>query len=301
MIDLSKLEELARAATGGPWFSSDWSDDFGSNKTTVEAHIAENLHEGRSSIWPGGVQKLRIAECEEGMRPLVDARYISAANPAATLELIALIRKQEAELAEARAANERASGPLPDLPEWTKRDDLGGLVPSEVQQSVTVLMREAWNRGLNAGLAESANSGTFQGAATVKESLQVAPAAQANAGPVPGDMPMDRFVAALPLPVYSATPAQDAGELPPLPEPSTRTWILPTGVYPGLRVEITGRTDDQMRTYGQQCRAAGIEAAAKVAEDTDIATLVWAMQLVDDGIRTRADIAAAIRALIKKD
>lgn len=47
----------------------------------------------------------------------------------------------------------------------------------------------------------------------------------------------------------------------------------------------------------EEVRNQALEDAAKVAEDTDVATREWAMQRYDDGSQTRSDIVAAIRAL----
>jgi hypothetical protein len=94
MIDLDELERLARNATPGPWFAADWGNDFGDNLTTIEAQEPEVLYAGQSSIWPDGIQKLRIAETEEGERPIEDAAYIAAANPAVILELIRMVREK---------------------------------------------------------------------------------------------------------------------------------------------------------------------------------------------------------------
>lgn len=103
--ELQELKALALNATPGPWFESDWEVDDGSNKTTVESHFAEVLHPGQSNIWPGGVGSMRIADCEAGERPVADAAFIAAANPAAILALIDEIADLRAALAkEAEAA-----------------------------------------------------------------------------------------------------------------------------------------------------------------------------------------------------
>jgi len=44
------------------------------------------------------------------------------------------------------------AGPLPALPDWCYRDDLGGLVPSEIRTALNDHARAAWNIGLDAGL-----------------------------------------------------------------------------------------------------------------------------------------------------
>lgn len=43
-------------------------------------------------------------------------------------------------------------GPLPALPDWCYRDDLGGLVPSEIRTALNEHARAAWNMGLDTGL-----------------------------------------------------------------------------------------------------------------------------------------------------
>ena len=60
--------------TPGPWFASDWSLDDGPNATTIESR----KHTG-STWWPGGVEKVRIADTADGVNPLADARLIAAA------------------------------------------------------------------------------------------------------------------------------------------------------------------------------------------------------------------------------
>jgi len=43
-------------------------------------------------------------------------------------------------------------GALPALPDWCYRDDLGGLVPSEIRTALNEHARAAWNMGVDAGL-----------------------------------------------------------------------------------------------------------------------------------------------------
>ena len=89
---LERLEGLAKAATPGPWFTGDWQQDFGPNKTTVEYRLPEVLRLGQSSIWPGGIAHRRVAETDAGERPLEDAAYIAAHSPDVALKLIAVAR-----------------------------------------------------------------------------------------------------------------------------------------------------------------------------------------------------------------
>lgn len=49
-------------------------------------------------------------------------------------------------------AQDISNSPLPPLPEWAKRDDLGGMLPSQVREALTDHARTAWNMGLNYGL-----------------------------------------------------------------------------------------------------------------------------------------------------
>lgn len=84
-----KLKRLAEAATQGTWCVSDWTQDGGQNRWTIETSEQEAVVEGQSSIWPDGIRKIRVAETEYGQRPTEDAAYIAAANPKSILALIA--------------------------------------------------------------------------------------------------------------------------------------------------------------------------------------------------------------------
>jgi hypothetical protein len=64
------------AHTPTPWFAADWSHDFGTNFTTVEARSKEILRPGQSSIWPDGIAKRRVAETTDGDNPIEDAAFI---------------------------------------------------------------------------------------------------------------------------------------------------------------------------------------------------------------------------------
>lgn len=46
----------------------------------------------------------------------------------------------------------KSAAVLPALPEWCYRDDLGGLMPSEIRTALNEHARAAWNMGLDAGL-----------------------------------------------------------------------------------------------------------------------------------------------------
>jgi len=95
---LQRLIEAAKAATPGPWFNGDFSDDFGDNPVTVYATKPELLAKGQSSIWPDGLSKILVADTNEGIYPIADAAFIALANPATILELCALLEKAEGAL-----------------------------------------------------------------------------------------------------------------------------------------------------------------------------------------------------------
>ena len=95
MNKLTALVEAAKAATPGPWFNGDFSDDFGDNPVTVYATKPELLAKGQSSIWPDGLSKILVADTNEGIYPVADATFIALANPATILKLCALLEKAE--------------------------------------------------------------------------------------------------------------------------------------------------------------------------------------------------------------
>jgi hypothetical protein len=76
---IARLRELRAKATAGEWFAADWTYDFGSGLTTIEAREPETLSEGQSSIWPDQVRKVLVAETQGGTNPLEDAAAIVAA------------------------------------------------------------------------------------------------------------------------------------------------------------------------------------------------------------------------------
>lgn len=92
-MDLNKLEELARAATPGPWLHR---HDPG-NPPGVQHGVKL---EGEFGAW--------VCDCLDNADRLTvggvagerNAAFIAAANPAAVLDLIDLIRKQEARIDE---------------------------------------------------------------------------------------------------------------------------------------------------------------------------------------------------------
>jgi hypothetical protein len=81
-LDLTRLKELAQAATAGPWGAGNWTCHA---PTTItggadgETIVGETTGFGRSAD-----------ECA------IDAAYIAAANPAVVLELIARLERAEA-------------------------------------------------------------------------------------------------------------------------------------------------------------------------------------------------------------
>lgn len=94
---------------------------------------------------------------------------------------------------------------------------------------------------------------------------------QANAGPLPGDMPVDRFIASLPLPQYPSTPAPAMGEeLPPPVATASKGavafFVKWTETGKPLQGIINLFTADQMHAYGRACmalRQPGAETAGK--------------------------------------
>lgn len=65
------------------------------------------------------------------------------------------------------------AGPLPALPDWCYRDDLGGLVPSEIRTALNEHARAAWNMGLNEGLLH-APAITYTGLPELRDNLATA-------------------------------------------------------------------------------------------------------------------------------
>lgn len=147
--DLERLEALARAATPGPWFCNDWQRDGGPDTWTVEAHRREILSSGQSSIWPGGIEKIQIANTEYGERPIEDAAFIAAANPATILSLIQRVREAESNLDLAmknsveiakRASTARAEA-LEEAAKVAEDFCIDPLGPYEVQERITAAIR----------------------------------------------------------------------------------------------------------------------------------------------------------------
>lgn len=89
--ELNELERLLAEATPGPWARADWAMDYGSNLWTIEGSEPEILSPGSSSIWPGGICKLRVAEVEDSGKPDENAELIVAAVNALP-KLIATVR-----------------------------------------------------------------------------------------------------------------------------------------------------------------------------------------------------------------
>jgi hypothetical protein len=117
-IDIENLKALAAAATPGPWYAADWSDDFGKKLTTIERQVPEDVSDGRSSLWPGQIKRIRIAETDGGDLPIEDAAYIAAANPVAVLALIERIERQADKIAQlTEGANKKPAEPLSEVDE----------------------------------------------------------------------------------------------------------------------------------------------------------------------------------------
>ena len=91
-IDLDKLEELARAATPGPWDTCIHSTQNGTVKNKYTVSTAK-----------GKRGSGMIADCEFVMTPHVSARkaenasFIAATDPTTILELIRLARNANAD------------------------------------------------------------------------------------------------------------------------------------------------------------------------------------------------------------
>lgn len=93
---LDELQRKAEAASCGPWFASDWQQDDGPNRTTIERREPENVAPRSWGIWPDGIAKRAVASTEDGENPLPDAAYIAAADPQTVLRLIAVVRAAKA-------------------------------------------------------------------------------------------------------------------------------------------------------------------------------------------------------------
>lgn len=76
-VDWERLDLLEAKATKGPWFANDWSQDGGPNETTVESHSVEIVLEGQRGFWPQGIQCHKVAETNDGDKPLEDAAFIA--------------------------------------------------------------------------------------------------------------------------------------------------------------------------------------------------------------------------------
>lgn len=134
--------------------------------------------------------------------------------------------------------------------------------------------------------------------------LQHLTSTAANVVPIPGT---ERFVAI-------GTPAEVArllagsaaerpsGDLPALPlDLDTSPARMSIQIKAGELAELIRRWGRDVyasaQTAPEEARNQALEEAAKVAEDTYVATFTHAQVLHDDGSQTRSDIAAAIRVL----
>lgn len=89
-MDLEKLEAVARAASPGPWIGD-----------RIDGSVKYDLLDANKESVICGDNGNSDGE-GYGIMSDADEAYFLAAHPAAVLELIALVRKQEAELAEVR-------------------------------------------------------------------------------------------------------------------------------------------------------------------------------------------------------
>jgi hypothetical protein len=94
-LDIDRLEDLAKAATPGPWRWADWSAPFGTDEQPDRMLVlGRNLTQGDSAVpyirqrTDGAHLVLRVDERPEG----AVARYIAALSPDVVLELIRLAR-----------------------------------------------------------------------------------------------------------------------------------------------------------------------------------------------------------------
>ena len=99
MIDLDKLEALAKAATPGPWFQCGlpWFDaGSGVLAGSPDPHIGMMIVD--TEAWDG--EREEFAEHYDGevASSDADAAFIAAANPATILDLIASARRDAEEI-----------------------------------------------------------------------------------------------------------------------------------------------------------------------------------------------------------
>ena len=78
------------------------------------------------------------------------------------------------------------------------------------------------------------------------------------------------------------------------PEPDTHCFDTDTGL------DVWSYSVAQLKQYGNDRARDALEMAAKVCEDTDIATYIFAGQLYDSGAETLGEAINAIRALAKE-
>lgn len=114
MIDLNKLEELAKAATPGPW---------------------EKSSLGCGIVGLKAANKQWAFASDDSDANLRNAGFSAAANPAAVMELIALIRRQDAELADARGQVENLDRDNHRLRKGTPSVDLPALHRYDISES----------------------------------------------------------------------------------------------------------------------------------------------------------------------
>lgn len=105
-MTVDELRALLSAATPGPWEATDWHLDDGPNQWAIAGSKPEVVSPGRTGIWPGGIQKLLVADVEYSELPHENAALIVALRNNAEALLDTLTRQAE-HLAVAREALEQ--------------------------------------------------------------------------------------------------------------------------------------------------------------------------------------------------
>jgi hypothetical protein len=160
------------------------------------------------------------------------------------------------------------SGPLPPLPEWAQRDDLGGLVPSQIREALADHARTAWNMGLNYGL-QHAPAVTDIGLSELRDLLKAAC--------VSGQPINLSHLAAGALYHAIATPPADgllSEELQQLKSEAQEkaadgaNWSMDVGcMFVLAMIERIEAADQQPDTMGDCAKCKGIGAAFKIGKE----------------------------------
>lgn len=96
-IDLDALEALLAKATPGPWARADWERDGGPNRWTIEGQQPDpyaSRGPGYTSVWPGGIQKMCVADVRESNEPEANGDLIVALHNNAPAMIAALRARQ---------------------------------------------------------------------------------------------------------------------------------------------------------------------------------------------------------------